>query len=405
MEGILIWIFIIIGWAVIRGAFSSGGAFSSEDDDYSSSEAANKFKIKVKKGLPPKATGLKVECYNVEMAGMISHPTDEEVKIVLTIQDVTDNEEEDQAGAPIISAHQAFSEVGSRVLGVERIYKSGPRSYYPDWTFFIPIPVDFIVPPHKGKRRLKFLLCVGDSDLELDRGAISDTSKVRHFSTAVVNFTFKEPGYMDELVNKDKVEDLTIKLGMCMAASDGTLDQKELNIIKMWAKNVTKLLEDEKAKERNKYFSKFLKNSAIAAKSQKISLSKLVKDFNDVASKSQKYTAIQLLLDISGADGTLSKEEDVFINKIAKTTGINLSTFKEMKNKVLANVDNLDLSEKPSEETFGITDDMDNAEKVKILRKQFTKWNGQTNNRDIKKRKRAKEMVKIIANLRKQYSS
>ena len=98
-------------------------------------------------------------------------------------------------------------------------------------------------------------------------------------------------------------------------------------------------------------------------------------------------------------------KKDVFINKIAKTTGINLSTFKEMKNKVLANVDNLDLSEKPSEETFGITDDMDNDEKLKILRKQYTKWNGQTNNRDIKKKKRAKEMVKIIANLRKQYSN
>ena len=193
MEGILIWIFLIIGWAVIRGAFSSGGAFSSDDDDYSSSEAANKFTVKVKKGLPPKATGIKVECYNVEMVGMINHPTDEEVKIALTVQDVTDNEDESQAGAPVVSAHQAFSEVGSRVLGFERIYKSGPRSYYPDWTFFIPVPVDFIVPPHKGKRRLKFFLCVGDTDLELDRGAISDTSKIRHFSTAVVNFTFKEP--------------------------------------------------------------------------------------------------------------------------------------------------------------------------------------------------------------------
>ena len=405
MEGILIWIVIVIGWAVIRGAFSGGGAFSSEEDDHSSSEAANKFTVKVKKGLPPKNTGLKVECFNVEMAGMISHPTDDEVKIALTIQDVTENTEESEPGAPVVSAHQAFSEVGSRVLGIERTYKSGPRSYYPDWTFFIPIPVDFIIPPHKGKRRLKFLLCVGDTDLELDRGAISDTSKVRHFSTTVVNFTFKEPGYMDELVNKEKVEDFTIKLGMCMAASDGSLDQKELNIIKMWAKNVTTLLEDDKAEVRNKYFSKFLKNSAIAAKSQKISLSKLVKDFNDVASKSQKYTAMQLLLDISGADGTLSKEEDVFINKIAKTTGINLSTFKEMKNKVLANVDNLDLSEKPSEETFGIMEDMDNDEKLKILRKQYTKWNGQTNNRDSKKKKRAKEMVKIIANLRKQYSN
>ena len=75
-----------------------------------------------------------------------------------------------------------------------------------------------------------------------------------------------------------------------------------------------------------------------------------------------------------------------------------------MKNKVIANVDNIDLSEKPSEESFGITEDMDDAQKCKVLRKEFTKWNGQTNHNNIKKRKRAKEMVKIIANLRKQYN-
>ena len=148
-----------------------------------------------------------------------------------------------------------------------------------------------------------------------------------------------------------------------------------------------------------------MKSSATAAKDKKISLSSLVKDFNDVASKTQKYTAIQLLLDISSADGRLSKEEDSFINKIAKTTGINLNTFKEMKNKVIAKVDNIDLSEKPSEESFGLTDDMDDVEKMKILRKEYTKWNGQTNHKDPKKKKRAKEMVKIIADLRKQYSN
>ena len=45
----------------------------------------------------------------------------------------------------------------------------------------------------------------------------------------------------------------------------------------------------------------------------------------------------------ASSDRNCSKEEDVFINKIAKTTGINLSTFKEMKNKVIANVDQLEL--------------------------------------------------------------
>ena len=403
MEGIIIWIVIVIGWALLKGVFSA--ATGGSGDDSSSSVEANPFTIKVKKGLPPKDTGLTVECYNVEMTGMISHPTEDQVKIILLIQDVTDNDDENDAGTPILSAHEAFAEKGSRVLGVERIYESSSRTYFPDWSLFVPVPVDFIVPPHKGKRRIKFLLCVADTATTVERGGLTDTSGLQHISTKILDFNFKEPGYMDELVNRDKVEDLTIKLGMCMAAADGTLDQKELNIIKTWAKNLTSLLEDDKAQERNAHFSKFLKSSAIAAKTNKISLSSLVKDFNDIASKTQKYTAMQLLLDISGADGTLSKEEDVFINKIAKTTGINLSTFKEMKNKVIANVDNIDLSEKPSEESFGITEDMDDAEKMKILRKEYTKWNGQTNHKDVKKKKRAKEMVKIIADLRKQYSN
>ena len=403
MEGILIVIVLSIGWAILKAIFT--GVTGIGGDDSSSSEEVNKFTVKVKKGLPPKATGIKVDCYVVEMTGMISHPTDDKVKIILSIQDVTDNENESDAGAPVLSAHEAFNEKNSRVLGVERIYDSGPRHYFPNWSLFVPVPVDFIIPPHKGKRRLKFLLCVGDTNTTMDRGGLSDTSGLQHISTETVNFTFKEPGYMDELVNKEKVEDLTVKLGMCMAAADGHLDQKELNIIKTWAKNLTSLLEDDKAEVRNEHFSKFLKSSATAAKNQKISLSKLVKEFNDIASKSQKYTAMQLLLDISGADGTLSKDEDIFISKIAKTTGINLSTFKEMKNKVIANVDNIDLSEKPSEESFGLTDDMDDAEKMKILRKEYTKWNGQTNHKDPKKKKRAKEMVKIIADLRKQYSN
>ena len=403
MEGIIIWIVIVIGWALLKGVFSA--ATGGSGDDSSSSVEANPFTIKVKKGLPPKDTGLTVDCYNVEMTGMISHPTEDQVKIILLIQDVTDNDDENDAGAPVLSAHEAFAEKGSRVLGVERVYESSSRTYFPDWSLFVPVPVDFIVPPHKGKRRIKFLLCVADTATTVERGGLTDTSGLQHISTKILDFNFKEPGYMDELVNRDKVEDLTIKLGMCMAAADGTLDQKELNIIKTWAKNLTSLLEDDKAQERNAHFSKFLKSSAIAAKTNKISLSSLVKDFNDIASKTQKYTAMQLLLDISGADGTLSKEEDVFINKIAKTTGINLSTFKEMKNKVIANVDNIDLSEKPSEESFGITEDMDDAEKMKVLRKEYTKWNGQTNHKDVKKKKRAKEMVKIIADLRKQYSN
>ena len=85
---------------------------------------------------------------------------------------------------------------------------------------------------------------------------------------------------------------------MCMAASDGHLDQKELNVIKDWAKNLTNLLEEDKQAERKKHFSKFIKDTYTSAKAKRISISDLVKEFNKIASKTQKYEAIELLLNI-----------------------------------------------------------------------------------------------------------
>ena len=57
MEGIILWVVVALIWAAIKGVFSGAGG-----DESSSSEEANKFTVKVKKGLPPKDTGLKVDC-------------------------------------------------------------------------------------------------------------------------------------------------------------------------------------------------------------------------------------------------------------------------------------------------------------------------------------------------------
>jgi hypothetical protein len=153
MEIVLFWIIGAVIWAAIKGVFNS----SSEEGEFSNnSESGNKFAIKVTKGLPQKDTGIKVDCFNVEMIGMISHPTDDRAKIILILQDITDNENENDGGAPIVSANQAFAETGSRVFNVERSCDTSPTHYFPDWARFISVPLDFIIPPHKGQRKLKF---------------------------------------------------------------------------------------------------------------------------------------------------------------------------------------------------------------------------------------------------------
>ena len=403
MEGIIIWIIIIVGWALISGKFSSS---DGEISDESKRELFEKIRLqlKVSEEIPPKDKGLpNVKCISVKVKGLFGNPRESQTKIFLTIHDNT-NLGDDEYGLPVLSAHPSFSEAGSRVFSLSTIYETSADTYFPDWFNFIYIPKELILPPNKGKRRLKFNFTACDTDTTVTHGAHDDLSKIHYNASAFYNLSTKEIGYMEELANKSKVEDLTIKLAMCMAATDGHLDQKELNVIKTWAKKLTLELDDEKAEEKKKHFSKFIKETYKEAQSKKISISKLVSEFNDKASKGQKYLAIELMLDVASSDDKLAAEEEKFINKIAKTTGIDLKTFKDMKNKIVAKVDKLDLSEKPSEESFGITDDMDDKQKCRILRKEYTKWNSQTTQKDPKRKKRAKEMVKIIAGLRKQYN-
>ena len=402
MEGIVIWIVIALVWAAIKGVFSSGGG----GDDEARQEIFDKLRLqlKVTEEIPPKDRGLPAEKHiAVKVKGLIGHPTESQTKVFLTIHDNTDLDD-DEFGSPVLSAHPSFAEKSSRVFNVNAIYDTSADTYFPDWFDFIYIPKDLILAPYKGKRKLKFNFTACDTDTEVTHGGHDDLEKIRYNASTIYNFTSKEIGYLEEFKNRDKVQDLTINLAMNMAASDGHLDQKELNVIKNWAKSLTEELDEDKAEEKKKHFAKYIKETYKEAQNKKTSISKLVTEFNDKASKSQKYLAIELMLNVASSDSKLAKEEEQFVNKIAKSIGINLQTFKEMKNKVIANVDKIDFAEKPSESSFGITDDMDDAEKMKILRKEYTKWNGQTNHKDPKKKKRAKEMVKIIADLRKQYS-
>ena len=63
MEGWIIWIVIIIGWAALRGVFS-GDSSSSEREIVEE----NRFTLKVKEEIPPADTDIKVKCFSIAVA-------------------------------------------------------------------------------------------------------------------------------------------------------------------------------------------------------------------------------------------------------------------------------------------------------------------------------------------------
>jgi hypothetical protein len=132
-------------------------------------------------------------------------------------------------------------------------------------------------------------------------------------------------------------------------------------------------------------------------------MSEIVKGLNAKATRIQKYDAIQLLLNIAGSDEKLSIKEDQLLNKTARALNLDIEQFQKMKNAAIANIENIEHSEQINESIFNITENMSKAEKCKLLRKEYTRWNAQTNNTNEKLRVKAKKMVELAAKLRKKY--
>ena len=344
-------------------------------------------------------------CFEVKMKGWLNHETEKKLTLHLFIHDNTDVED-DAYGLGLISTLDALCEEGSRIFKFQYDANVEVDSFYENFSRLCRIPTEILAAPYKGIRKLRFRLVATSVGVKSNRAAFAeeDLNKIYHIAHFDYNYEFKEIGYLENFLNRERVEELSIDLGMCIAASDGKLQQKELDVIKDWANLGTLHLEADRAEEKKEEYSKYIKASYNKAKAKKLSLSEIVEEINEKAGREQKYEAIDLMLKIAGADDKLSKEEDAMLNKIVKKLELEEQVYNEMKNKTLATVGKIETSKGSVEGLLGIKSDMTDKQKCKELRKQYSKWNSQTNSSNDKIKERAKEMVKIIADLRTKYN-
>jgi len=398
--GIIIWIF----YSVIK---------EKDEKKALQEEIASipQLEIKVTKTKLPEEIKLgPMPSFKVEFRGWVSHPTDPTIKLNLFIKDVYLNDEGEEKVMPIsCPVLPDWTEGTTRFLRLTEEINTSPFGHFKEFTHFKFIPIEYISGPFKGKRKLRFSLVATDVDAQSDWGSFSEdqVSKIRHIANTDIDHTFTEVGFLENFFNREQIENLSIKVALAIAASDGNLDQKELNIIKEWANLSTTNLEEKEAKEKKKKLSKFIKEAYVEAKSKKISVSGLIEELNDKAIKEQKYELVDLLLKVVSADDELSKEEDMMLNKIVKKLEIDQKTYNQMKNKTIASVGKIETSDYSSgsdEQLLGLSDELTDQEKCKELRKLYSKWNGLTNSSNKQTKTRAKEMVKKIANLRSKYN-
>ena len=110
------------------------------------------------------------------------------------------------------------------------------------------------------------------------------------------------------------------------------------------------------------------------------------------------------MLNLATDDETFTNLENSFIDKVSQQLELNTEKYQEIKKQNTASIKLVDFGKKAGESVFGITKDMDKQKKLKLLRKEYSRWNALTNNTDKTIRERARQMRDLAANLRSEYN-
>ena len=217
------------------------------------------------------------------------------------------------------------------------------------------------------------------------------------YDSALIDAEYKQPGYLG--ANRQKLDSLIIPIGLQLAQIKNNDADKSLKLVK---DNIA--YKGDRTVEGGINQTLNLKKFYNLMISENIDAEHYLKEIRNNSKIDERYEIINLLLNIATNDDTLIAKENNFIDNVAKKLELNQNKYQEIKRIETASLKSVDFGDKADESIFGITKDMDNKEKCKILRQEYSRWNSQTNNNDKTKRNRAKEMTILAANLRKQYN-
>ena len=370
------------------------------DGNWSNQSKPSEFEVKLVQEFITTDTA-RHDCFTFKIKGTVGNPTGGSVKVIIRLLDEADNKK-----AHIYAIPSSYHADKTGLFGLcEPLPAADPTTFFPEFVSFGSIPKEWLQFPYKGKRTIVALAILADA--ACDESNFESIKKYTiNYSDSTSTYNVSDIGYMDNFENRDRTNELSIDLCMLLAASDGTLDQAEVDVMKDWARLTYIFMENQSDKEeQKKKISTYIKNSYQKAKTKELNKNMLIKEINEIFDNTAKYNLMELLLKIAGADDVFATKEEEFISQTARDLSLDQSTVSEMKNKVIIGIKEVQSTDDSGEGLLGITDDMTNEEKLKSLRKSYSKWNAQTTHKDANIRKRAKEMIEIIAKLNIKYKN
>ena len=336
----------------------------------------------------------------IEAKGLIPLTKTRRVGFVTSVLDNTDDET-----VPVICALDTYQEPETTAFQDEtEIGEVSLGGGFPEWVCISGIIPELLKPPYGGRR--KFIAVVRLVDLD-DKPKITlgchepDDPRILWMSTLVFEHTFAEKGYAEAAKHRDEARGLSVQIGMAVAMADGSLDDKEGEILKEWITKMISPFSDDKREELKNLYNKSMTRAYESAKSGDLSFSDLTEKLNEIAEKSTKYETVELCFDVMAADGVLHAEEMRVIRKVAEALDLDLDEIEKMQDQKIIGIKSY---EGTLEEALGIEPDWGTERIKKHLTAVFQRWNNRLNTLpEGEERDNAQRMLDLISEARTKY--
>ena len=204
------------------GFFSDLLGITPDAPEFTSQTKKSKFKLD---------NGDYIDTLEFYVEGKIDNPLNRDVKLISTCWlDITNSNDP----TPILSNSPHHILNGLPFISID--CPSSNATYFRD---FVKIGSEAIISlrfPYKGNRKIQFGYYVVDQNSSIYD--VTDAGQhAIHFHTSTLQINISEYGWKEKIDNMDRIVELSVDLCLLMAASDGNLDQNELNQIKDWIFN------------------------------------------------------------------------------------------------------------------------------------------------------------------------
>lgn len=418
MEAILGIIGLIIAWAVfwaiVRAVIGAGartvhaasrtvsGKGSFSDNMNIAFKGMEPLEIRFQSArLGEKKDGPEIK--EIQARGLLPVVRRTHVAIVVSVFDRADGEM-----IPVISVLDDFQEPDSVVFQHQQeLPPVDPGDGFAEWIRISAIIPELLQPPFSGTRQLVAVVRLIDfnNPPEITHGFADGDNGILWQRTLSFSHVFKEKGYREAVEHREEAQAISVKIAIAVAMSDGSLDDREGEVIADWVKRAIEPLSNGRREELRKIYNDAMRDAYAAAKEGSLALSDLTAKLNEIGETKVKYDAVELCFEVMAADGHADPEEMRMIRRIGEALNLDVRELEALRDQRIVGLGGGLSHGGNIEELLGIEADWDTKKIQAHLRSEFQKWNNRLSSLpEGDERNNAQAMLEMIAEARRKYA-